>query len=304
MTDTVRADPTAPQSDPTVRESGPTLREYSDVEYVFAPHDRSLPNAREYLQGVWDRRAFIRANARAELKSPNSGTILGSAWQVVDPFFQALIYWFLFNAIRGRGGSEYFLTVVSGVFFFNFTMSMLSEGGRAIQRSKGLVLNSQFPLATLPASVLYRALLQFFPTLAVYAFLHLSFGGAIGPGLFMLPLLFLLQVLISSGLALLFATLTVYVADMSNLLAYILRVLFFVTPVIYPVETLEAAPLLLRAFLHLNPFYTLFASYQAVFTGGLPSAIQWVQIAFWAAIWPIIGYRVFVSRERGFAMRL
>ncbi len=280
------------------------MRAYSDVEYVFEPHDNSLPNARTYLHGVWDRRAFIKANARAELKSPHSGTVLGQAWHVIDPLFQAMIYWFLFTAIRGKGDSSFFLIVVAGVFFFTFTMTMLSDGGRSIQRSKGLVLNSTFPLATLPASVLYRALLQFLPTLGVYAVLHLSFGGAIGPGLFMLPLLFILQILISSGLALLFSTLTVYVADMSNLLNYVLRVLLFITPVIYPVAQLEKAPAVLQMALHLNPFFALFSAYQYVFTGLVPTSAQLLQILFWAALWPIVGFRFFVSRERGFAMRL
>ena len=40
-------------------------REYSDVEYVFGPHDHSLPDLRHYVRDVWDRRAFMVANARA-----------------------------------------------------------------------------------------------------------------------------------------------------------------------------------------------------------------------------------------------
>ncbi|MEO6629811.1 MAG: ABC transporter permease [Aquihabitans sp.] len=280
------------------------LRDYSDVEYVFEPHDNSMPNAREYFQSIWDRRDFIKANARAELQSPHSGTILGQAWQVVDPLFQALIYWFLFTAIRGKSSASFFLIVVSGVFFFNFTMVALGEGGRSIQRSKGLVLNSTFPLATLPISVIYRGFLQFLPTIGVYALFHLAFGGAIGPGLLMLPFLLILQILISTGLSLVFATLTVYVADMSNLLNYVLRVLLFITPVIYPVAQLQKAPAAIQAFLYLNPFFALFSAYQYVFTGLVPTLSQIVQILFWAVFWPIVGFRFFVSRERGFAMRL
>ena len=66
-------------------------REYSDVEYVFGPHDHSLPDLRHYVRDVWDRRAFMVANARAELKGPYAGTVLGEAWQVLDPLFQAMI---------------------------------------------------------------------------------------------------------------------------------------------------------------------------------------------------------------------
>ena len=236
-------------------------RPYSDVEYVFEPHDHSLPDPRGYIRDVWDRRAFMVANAKAEMKSPYAGTVLGEAWHILDPLFQALIYMFLFTAIRGNGSTDYFLMVVSGVFLFNFTMVGLGRGGRAIQRSKGLVLNSTFPLATLPFSMLYGGFLELLPTLGVYAVFHLVFGGAFGVGLFTLPLLFILQVAIIVGLMLLFATLTVYVRDMSNLLDYILRILMFVTPVIYPASQLEKLPTVLAAILHLNPFFTIFTSY-------------------------------------------
>ena len=156
----------------------------------------------------------------------------------------------------------------------------------------------------MPISVLYRGFLQFLPTIAVYGVFHLVFGGAIGPGLLMLPFLFILQIFISFGVSLVFATLTVYVADMSNLLNYVMRVLLFITPVIYPVEQLYKAPAVVRAVLYMNPFFALFSAYQYVFSGLVPTSSQIIQILFWAVVWPIIGFRFFVSHERGFAMRL
>ena len=279
-------------------------REYSDIEYVFRPHDNSMPPARDYIKSVVDRWPFVVENARAQLKSPYSGTILGQAWRVIDPIFQALIYWFLFTAIRGTSNSAYFLMVVSGVFLFNFSMTALGQGARAIQRSRGLVLNSAFPLATLPLSTLYQALLTIGPMMAVYAVFHVVFGGAMGPGLALVPLLFVLQVAISVGVMLIFATLTVYVRDMSNVLEYVMRVLMFVTPVLYPASQLSQAPGALRAVLVLNPFYALFTAYQSALGGGVPAFGLVFQAAFWAFVLPIIGFRFFVSRERGFAMRL
>lgn len=283
---------------------GEALREYSDVEYVFGPHDNSLPDLRKYLSDVWDRRAFMVANARAEMKSPYAGTVLGNTWRVLDPLFQALIYMFLFSAIRGRAGFDTFLMVVSGVFMFNFTMAGLSTGGRSIQRSKGLVLNSTFPLATLPLSSLYTGFLELGPTLVVYAFFHVVFGGSYGMGMFTLPLLFILQLAITVGLMLIFATLTVYIRDMSNLLDYLLRILMFVTPVIYPASQLDAMPGVLHLILRLNPLFAVFSSYQTVLGGGMPEPGALAQAAVWALILPVIGFRFFVSRERGFALRL
>lgn len=280
------------------------LRQYSDVEYVFVPHDNSLPPLREYIKAVWERRAFMRESAHADVASANAGTLLGGTWRLLDPLFQALIYWFLFTAIRGRGGSDYLLMVVSSVFLFTFTMNVWNEGGRSIQRSKGLVLNSTFPLATLPISTVYRAFLNLVPTLGIYFVIHLGLGGPVASSLLMLPFLLTLQVGISLGLALIFATLTVYIPDMSQLLNYITRVMLFVTPVIYPASQLDQLPGILHTILHLNPLFTLFSAYQQMFAGHVPDFNLVVQAMFWAVVLPLFGFRLFVSRERGFALRI
>ena len=66
------------------------------------------------------------------------------------------------------------------------------------------------------------------------------------------------------GLALMFSTLTVLYKDMTNLLNYILRVLTFATPVIYPVASLQPN---IRPLLIWNPLFPLFCGYQAIITG-------------------------------------
>lgn len=281
----------------------PELRPYSDVEYVFKPHSASMPPVREYLQDAWDRRHFVIAMAKADLRGPRSRTGLGELWAIADPLFQAGIYWFLLTTIRSNGAdqTERLTILVSGIFLFTFSSTVLGGGGRSIIRNKGLMLNSTFPRILLPATEVYKGLLDLGPYLAVYAVIHLLLGGAVGPGLFVMPLLLVLQVMISTGLALVFATLTVFVRDMSNLLDYIMRVLFFTTPILYKVDQLPPVAITL---LKINPFFALFACYQAVVTGGVPGFALLAQVIFWAVLTCVFGFRLFVSNERAFALRL
>lgn len=274
---------------------------YSDVEYVFEPHRPSIGSARQYIQDAWARRRFAVALAKADLRGPRATTILGELWGVLDPLFQAAIYTFLIMVIRGDGSTAMLTMIMSGFFFFSFSATMLGEGGRSIQRNKGLVLNSTFPRVLLPASTMYKALMALIPALAIYAVIHLVAGAPVGPGLFTVPLLFLCQLLISLGVALIFATLVVYIRDMTKVLDYVMRLLLFVTPVIYPVSMLPAA---IRPLLLVNPLFPVFAAYQQVVLGGMPDAGYVALAALWAVGLPIVGFRVFVSHERGFAMRL
>lgn len=279
------------------------VRPYSDVEYHFTSDTSSMPDVRQYLRDAWDRRHFVVSMAKADLRGPRARTGLGELWAVADPLFQAGIYWFLISTIRAGGGdqTERLTILVSGIFMWSFTMNVLGSGGRSIVRNKSLVLNTQFPRILLPVTELYKGLLDLGPSLVVYAIIHVLIGAPIGVGLTMVPLLILIQIVMSTGLALITATLVVFISDMSNTLDYILRVLFFTTPILYPVDALPAGA---EAFLRFNPFFSLFACYQAAVTGGVPSPGDLAQAITWAVLLLFIGFRTFVPRERGFALRL
>jgi teichoic acid transport system permease protein len=280
------------------------LRDYSEVEYVFEPHSKTRPRFHDYVRELWNRRPFMAALAKAEVRGPNSNTLLGELWSVLDPLFQAAIYLLLILILRGgKGGSaaETASIVVFGVFMFTLTRSALMGGGQSILKSKNLVLNSTFPLAILPITAIYVGVLEFLPSMGVYALIHLALQRPIGPGVFVLPLLWILQIAMSLGIAFLFATATVFVRDTVNMMNYILRLLIYVTPVIYPVTALTPG---LRAVLSVNPLFPLFAAYQTIVLGGVPSAGQVFATACWAAAFLVVGYRVFVTHERAFALRL
>lgn len=276
---------------------------YSNVEYVFEPHAATLPVLRDYLDALYGRRQFMVALAKADLRSLRSRTALGSLWGVLDPLFQVVIYYFLFTVLRGRSsGQVAFLPVMlAGVFLFALTTAALGEAGASIKRSRGLMLSSTFPRALLPITSVYKSVRQFGFSAAVFAVLFPLVGGTLGPGLFVLPLLFALHMVMNIGIALLVATFVVLVPDGTNVMIYVTRLLFFATPVIYPVELL---PDFARLLVGWQPLFALFASYQAVFSGSVPSTSLVIQTALWSTALLILGGRTFLRHEREFALHL
>jgi teichoic acid transport system permease protein len=275
---------------------------YSDVEYVFEPHSSTLPNLRSYLAALWERRVFMVALAKSDLRSLRSNTSLGNLWGVLDPIFQAGIYYFLYTVLRSGSAQVEFLPVlIADIFLFGLSTAALSEGGSSIKRGKGLMLSSTFPRALLPVTSVYRTLRKFVPMAVVLLVLFPLVGGRFGAGVFVLPLLFSLHIVMNVGIALLVATFVTLVPDGGNIVGWVSRVLFFVTPIIYPVALLPDAA---RAVVSWQPLFPLFASYQAIFAGDVPSPALVVQTALWAAALLIIGGRVFLRREREFTMHL
>ena len=277
------------------------VSEYSDVEYVFEPHSSTMPDIREYLKGLWARRQFMHELVRADLRTARSRTVLGSIWSVLNPLFQAGVWFFLYTVLR-RGGQAGFLPIlVANFFLFGLSMSALSDGGQSIKRGKGLMLNSTFPRALLPIASVYKSLRKFVPEACVLVVIFPLLGGQLGPGLFVLPLLFALQIVANVGIALLVSTYVTIVPDGNNVVQYVSRILLFATPVIYPVSLLPPAA---KAVIQWQPLYPFFAAYQAIFGGGLPSLGLVVMSAFWAGALLILGTRVFLKHERQFALHL
>jgi teichoic acid transport system permease protein len=277
--------------------------QYSDVVYVFEPHSPALPNLREYAAALWDRRQFMMELARADLRQLRTSTALGNIWSVLDPLFQAGIYYFLFVVLRkGSSNQTQFLPVLLGGFFlFGLSMSALGEGGASIKRARGLLLASTFPRALLPMTAVYKSLRNFVPSACVFALLFPLVGGKFGTGIFLLPLLFVIQFVMNIGIALLVSTFVTLVPDASNVMSYVTRVLFFATPVVYPVSLLPGSA---KLFVAWQPLFPVFASYQAIFSGSVPSVGYMVEAAAWAVFLLFVGTRVFLRHEREFAMHL
>lgn len=284
---------------------GPGDAPGSGIVYVFEPNTKVRPPITEYAREMWDRRRFAIEMAHADLKGANSSTFLGSVWSVVDPLFQAAIYWLLITILRGNGtghdSSARIAIMVGCIFMFTLLTGTISEGARSILKAKNLLLNSTFPRALLPLSVVYKNLRAFLPSIPIYILFHFVLGMPVTVAVCLVPFLFVVQTLMATGFALLFATLTVFVRDTSNILNYVTRILFFATPVLFPVDQIPAG---VRTILQIGPFFGLFASYQSIIVGDVPNPLYIVQALAWTTFAVVVGYRLFVSNERSFAMHL
>jgi teichoic acid transport system permease protein len=285
--------------------TAPGASQPSEVEYVFGPHAVKLPPLKPYLHELWERRRFVKTLARTEIQGKRSSMMAGQLWALLDPLFQAAIYFLLIQILRGgqggRGSAYQMTLLISGIFLFMFTRTSLNDGARSVIGGRGLLLNSAFPRALLPISSVYKGLLELAPAGLVYLAIHVAFGRPIGMGVVFLPTLLVLQTILNLGLALLFAALTVYMRDVTQLLGYLLRVLFFITPILYPISLLPSG---IRTAMSFNPLYPVFAAYQEVVGGGVPTVGQLAGSLFWAVVFLVVGAGLFLSHERAFALHV
>ena len=74
-------------------------------------------------------------------------------------------------------------------------------------------------------------------------------------------------------------------------MGFVQRILFFVTPVIYPVALLPAN---VKPFIAWQPLFPLFACYQAIFSGQTPNAVLLAETFLWAVTLVVVGGRMFI----------
>jgi teichoic acid transport system permease protein len=276
---------------------------HEDVVYVFEPHTITIPPLRSYLHELWERRRFVTTFARAEIQGQRSTMLAGQLWALLDPMLQAFTYFILISVLRGgaggRGTADRLTLLIGCLFLFNLTRVSAMAGAKSVVAGRGLLLNSSFPRALLPITSVYRGLLELVPAAIVYLAIHVAFGQPIGGGVVFLPVLLALHTGFNLGIALLLAALTVYIRDMSVMLGYVTRIWLFITPVLFPVAEL---PPNIKRILAFNPLFPVFAAYQEVMMGGVPTMGQVLGALLWAVLFLVIGGALFLSHERAFAL--
>jgi ABC-type polysaccharide/polyol phosphate export permease len=240
-------------------------------------------------------RGLLATLTARELKARYRGSVLGFLWSLANPLLLLAIYTFVFNVIfrpRVPGIEPYALFVVCGLFPWIWLATSALEGSMSLVVNSGLIRKAVFPAELLPmVAVLANGvhLLLAVPILAAGLAAARLLGYMVGgSAALLLPAVLALQLPMIAGLAVGAAALTVYFKDMRDLLANLLNLLFFVTPILYSVESLRGRQFF-YAMVQMNPFTPFTRAYQQIlFFGQLPTSSQWLQMALVsAAAWAV-----------------
>jgi ABC-type polysaccharide/polyol phosphate export permease len=249
------------------------------------------------LKQLFRYRALIQSLVARELKARYRGSVLGFFWSFVNPLLLLLIYTFIFTVVmpgaRGAGLEPFSLFMFCGILPWTWFSSSLLESSNVLIAGGNLIRKVLFPAEVLPIVTVLAGLVHFLFGLPILAAFFLYYRVPVTPtDLVWLPVVIVVQLILTLGLALVVAALTVHFRDLRDLLANLMTLWFFATPIVYP---LSQAPERVRRLLNLNPFTHLAVAYQQVLFIPGPFA-QWPRLlAIGAAsvLVLMIGYFVF-----------
>jgi lipopolysaccharide transport system permease protein len=232
------------------------------------------------LQNLFRYRALIQSLVARELKARYRGSLLGFFWSLINPLLLLLIYTFVFTVVmpgaRGTGLEPFALFMFCGILPWTWFSSSLLESANSLVAGGNLIKKVMFPAEVLPIVTVLAGLANFCLGLPILAAFLIYYRVPVTlTDLLWLPLIIAIQCLTTIGLALVAASLTVLFRDVKDLLANLLTLWFFATPIIYP---LWSAPAGVQQALAFNPMTYLIVAYQEVLFRQGPY-IDWPRMA-------------------------
>lgn len=271
---------------------------------LFDPH--AQPRLRAYLADILEHRHFIAQLARTQLLADTASTRLGLLWNFISPMLLIAVYFLVFGVLfRGRSEVETFYSFLTiSLFAFLFTSRTMQSAAGVLATSIGMMQNLRFPRASLPLAASYRELLVYSASLPIVLVVMLVEGIRPAPQWFFLVPIVVAQVIFNCGLGLVVSRLSSHVPDIRNLIPYLVRVLIYVSGVMYTLDFLadRGIPGAMITLFRLNPFY----SFVAITRGALlPSQVVTLEDCVTAAVWTVgmgVGGIVwFLRRESEYA---
>ena len=216
-------------------------------------------------------RAFAPAwaIARARIGGHRGEARLGALWWILDPLLQ-IGAWFLFVAfVRGEAaGAERAVAIAAAFVPWRIFQGVATATGEGYIKGAALLRIPRLPRMTLPLASALRALFTSLFALLVLVAIVLLAGAErlVAPSaLWLLPLL-LLTIAGALGFGLLLAALQPFSADLRRFMKNAFRLLFFATPVLYPLS--NAPDGIWRDALYLNPLTGLFEGFRYALGAG------------------------------------
>jgi lipopolysaccharide transport system permease protein len=218
------------------------------------------------LRSLLRYRGLMQSLVARELKARYRGSARGFVWSFINPLLLLSIYSFVFTTIMQNNDPRtkpFAVFMFCGLLPWTWFSASLTEAASSLISGGNLIKKVLFPAEVLPIVSVLANGVHFLLGLLILAAFMIGFRHY--PNVAALPwflVVVLVQLIFTLGLVLGLSALTAHFRDVRDLLANLLTLWFFATPIIYP-YFMPSVGRFLWLF-RLNPFYHLAVSYQEI----------------------------------------
>lgn len=209
----------------------------------------------------------IYSIAKYELISDMRDSRLGLFWNFANPAIQIVTYWFVFGLVMERkdvGKIPFIEWMLAGMVVWFFINPCITQGCNAIFSKINVITKMKFPVSILPATVVLKELFNHICILFLI-FIFFIFRG-INPSWHWLGLVYYMFCAIVFGISLSMVTsvLNMLARDTRKLILAIMRLLLYLTPILWPISKLKHFPWV-QLIVKVNPIYYIVSGYRDCF---------------------------------------
>lgn len=243
--------------------------------------------------------SLVRKNLFGKYKN----SALGFLWNFITPAVSILLFYLVFENFMGRDIPSYWAYLCVGMFPFSFMNTNLIGGASNITSNGGMIKKMYFPREILPLSQVAYTFIVFLIAYAIVVALMLITGFPLSTnGMLALPLVILTMFIFSFGTILFTSAISVYSRDFEYFITAFARILFWITPVFYMIDSLTG---ILSKIIWFNPLtYYVQSLHEIIYFGIMPSNELLIACTLLAVVMLVIGVYVFEKLKDGFAERI
>jgi lipopolysaccharide transport system permease protein len=258
------------------------------------------------LRTIAQNHRLIGSMARRDILARYRGSFGDVFWTVLNPLLLMTTYFFVFGIVlRTRFGPDqsrtgFALYFLAGMLPWLAFSEPVGRAASVILEHRNFVKKLVFPLDTLPVNQVVSGLVTELFGAGVFVAGLLIIRHSLPAAVLWLPVLLIPQLLFTLGVCWFLAALGVYMRDLGQIMALVLTLWFFITPICYP-ESTNLSPAI-AAVMRQNPLYMLVRGYRAVFLEGhAPELVPLVKLWAIALALFFLGHVWFYRLRKSFA---
>jgi ABC-2 type transport system permease protein len=275
------------------------------------------------LKDLWLHRELLYNITVKELKVKYKRSVLGFFWSLVTPLMMLAVFSLVFSILAKTEMNWFVVFLMAGLFPWLFFVNALMQSVGSVVGNPGLVKKVYFPREVLPLGAVGANIFHFVLQMVILFVFLFAIGWHFSIYVLYLPLVMLLEIMFTLGLALFMSAANVYLRDIQHFLDVGTMAWFWLTPIVYVIGTVMGK---LGGFFKLylaNPMTNIVELYQYIiynpkyyaplsYVNGPKRQPPVVYLSFWGIVGTIVisvvllvfGYYYFIRKERGFAEQI
>lgn len=255
---------------------------------------------RKVLRDLANYREYMFYAARADLRAEVANSYLNRLWWILEPFCNMLVYVIVFGHVMGRSIENYPTFVFSALLMWNFFNRVVQYSVKCIRNNRDIVTKIYVPKYVLLITNMILSFIKLLFSFLVLIIMLMIFKIHVGIGVLWIIPAYLVMLIITFGVGMVFLHYGVYVDDLAYAVGILLQMLMFLSGIFYDMNTTLSSPLN-GILLCLNPVAMFIDTMRGALLNNtiqnVPLIILWFVLAMFLSY---IGIHIVNKNENGY----